>query len=180
MIRRLGAAILFAILGFASFLIVVNSLLEWVCGRFKSYCPINTGQCPGIDVCIESFWHAAFVFAVWLGPALVFATTAFIFSKRRRPFGAWITLAIGLAVAHSMVMLLATPFLEFPLGSVAHSRVAPKSEANFSTRFNSLNVFPLAAFQSVPPTNIRRPSPQVSKQGRRENDHLWESRLPDQ
>ncbi|MDB0544215.1 hypothetical protein LBW62_23485 [Ralstonia solanacearum] len=105
MIRRVGIALLFAVFGFLS-LLVADAVHTWLCAHIANFCRPPTGPCPGIDTCSQGVWGSALLGVIYLGPAVVFATSAFLFNARRRPLLAWAALLVGLTVLHALIMTL--------------------------------------------------------------------------
>lgn len=102
--RRVGAVVLFALLGFVS-LVVVDTVRQLLCA-YLAGCG-RAIACP-IDVCEGDVRLNALRLAVWVGPVVVFGSSAFVFAGRRRPLGAWLMLLAALMVAHALVMTAAT------------------------------------------------------------------------
>jgi hypothetical protein len=65
------------------------------CGR-ASACPI--GVCEG-DARLN-----ALRLTVWVGLAIVFGTSAFVFGRRHRPPTAWLVLLATLMIVHALAM----------------------------------------------------------------------------
>jgi hypothetical protein len=102
-VKRFGAVLLFALFGFVSLLVAdkVGQLLcahLFGCGR-ASACPI--------DVCEGDARLNALRLAVWVGPAVVFGASAFVFAGRQRPLAAWAVLLATLMAAHAVIMAAA-------------------------------------------------------------------------
>ncbi len=106
MIRRSFIALAFALLGFAS-LLVVNVAYTWTCHHFAGYCKVYSGPCPGIDTCTPGTLLSLVLVAVYFGPSILFGVAGFLFSKQPRSVLAWIALVVGLIAIHSVVMIAA-------------------------------------------------------------------------
>ncbi|AYB63567.1 hypothetical protein C2124_20740 (plasmid) [Ralstonia solanacearum] len=94
---------MFAVFGFLS-LLVADGVHAWLCAHIAHFCRPHAGPCPGIDTCSQGVWASALLGAIYLGPAVVFAVSAFLFSARRRPLLAWVALLVGLTVLHALIM----------------------------------------------------------------------------
>jgi hypothetical protein len=101
--KRVGAGLVFALLGFIS-LVVADKVGQLLCARLFS-CG-RASACP-IDVCEGDARLNALRLAVWVGPAVVFGTSAFVFGGRQRPLAAWVVLLVALVVAHALIMTAA-------------------------------------------------------------------------
>lgn len=99
-VKRLVAGLTFAGLGFVS-LVVADLASQWLCARiFSCETALN---CP-IDVCEGDAQLTIARLAVWIGPAIVFGTSAIAFSGRRRSLPAWLGLLAALMAAHALIM----------------------------------------------------------------------------
>jgi hypothetical protein len=105
MTRRVGVALLFVLLGFAS-LLLVDFLLTWLCSHVSGLCKRYTGPCPGIDTCTPDTLKSIGIFAVYLGPPVIFSVSGFLFSRRPRSTLAWVALLACLFAAHTMAMIV--------------------------------------------------------------------------
>lgn len=105
--RRVGIALVFALLGFVS-LLLVDDLLTWLCAHVPGLCGRYSGQCPGIDVCTPDALKSVLLACVYFGPAVAFAATALLFSRRPRTWLAWLALPFVLFAAHAVVMFALT------------------------------------------------------------------------
>jgi hypothetical protein len=108
MIRRAGWTLVFVFLGFAS-LPLVDDLHHWLCTHIAGFCRRYAGPCPGLDFCSTELFKGALIIAIYLGPALAFGLSAFVFSRRSRPVLSWLFLSVSLITAHALVM---TVFLQ--------------------------------------------------------------------
>jgi len=99
--NRLAIGMVFALLGVAS-LLVADVVSQWLCARF--FVCVAAIYCP-IDVCEGDERLNILRLAVWLGPSVVFAASAFVFGGRRRSLPAWLGLLAVLVVAHSLIMV---------------------------------------------------------------------------
>jgi hypothetical protein len=104
MTKRIGIAALFVLFGFLS-LGVADALYKLACSHF-GFCTTYSGSCPGIDVCIPRGWDHVRLVAIYVGPAIIFGITGFIFSRQPRAVLMWVALLAGLVVAHSAVMMV--------------------------------------------------------------------------
>lgn len=102
-VKRVGAGLVFALLGFVS-LAIADQVDQWLCARIGGCGRLS--DCP-IDVCAGDARLTALRIAVWVGPAIVFGTCAFSFGGRQRSLLAWLVLLTVLVVAHAMVMIAA-------------------------------------------------------------------------
>lgn len=103
MMRRAGIALMFALLGFVS-LLLVDDLLTWLCAHVSGVCRPYSGPCPGIDVCTPDALKSVLLTFIYFGPAVAFATIGFLFSRRPRPWSSWLALPSVLFAAHAVVM----------------------------------------------------------------------------
>jgi hypothetical protein len=103
MIKRVGLSLVFGLLGFVS-LVVADTVSQLLCA-YLSGCS-RASACP-IDVCEGDARLNALRLAVWVGPAVVFGASAFVFAGRQRPLAAWLVLLAALVVAHALVMTAA-------------------------------------------------------------------------
>jgi peptidoglycan/LPS O-acetylase OafA/YrhL len=106
MIRRTGASLIFALLGFVS-LVVADQARQWLCAHLLGGCVQTAGSCP-IDVCVPDTRQSVLRIAVYFGPAVVFGVSAFLFGRRPRRVHAWLALLAGLVVAHALIMAVAS------------------------------------------------------------------------
>jgi hypothetical protein len=102
-VKRLGAGLVFALFGFVS-LVVADKVGELLCAHL--FACRRASACP-IDVCEGDARLNALRLAVWVGPAVVFGASAFVFAGRPRPLAAWMALLATLVVAHVLVMTAA-------------------------------------------------------------------------
>jgi hypothetical protein len=101
LVKRVAAGLLFAPLGFVS-LVMADRLGQWLCAHVVG-CRQAVNPCP-IDVCAGDARLNMLRVVVWIGPAVVFGTSAFLFSGRQRPLGAWLVLLTALVIAHTLIM----------------------------------------------------------------------------
>jgi len=101
--KRLSVVLLFAVLGFVS-LVVADNVSQLLCTQLFG-CG-RASACP-IDVCEGGARLNALRLAVWVGPAIVFGSSAFVFGGRRRSLAAWLILLAALMMAHALVMTAA-------------------------------------------------------------------------
>lgn len=100
-VKRLATVIVFSLLGLIS-LVIGDVVSQWLCARLFA-CGAAI-ECP-IDVCEGDVHLTVLRLAVWIGPAVVFGISAFLFSGRRRSRYAWMGLLASLMVAHSLIMV---------------------------------------------------------------------------
>lgn len=100
-VKRLAIGLVFALLGFAS-LVVTDLASQWLCARLLT-CAAAL-NCP-IDVCEGDARLTILRLAVWVGPAIVFGVSAFVFSGRERSLPAWLGLLTALVAAHTLIMV---------------------------------------------------------------------------
>jgi hypothetical protein len=103
MMKRIGFSLAFGLLGFVS-LVVADTVSQLLCAYLPG-CG-RASACP-IDVCEGDARLNALRLAVWVGPAVVFGASAFVFAGRQRPLAAWLVLLTALVVAHALVMTAA-------------------------------------------------------------------------
>lgn len=103
MIQRSGIVLLFAFLGIGS-LLLVDSLLTWLCAYMPGLCRRYSGPCPGIDVCTPDAMMSLVLSAVYFGPSIAFGAAGYFFSKQPRNIVSWVVLLVGLVVVHSVFM----------------------------------------------------------------------------
>jgi hypothetical protein len=103
MIKRIGFSLVFGLLGFVS-LVVADTVCQLLCA-YLSGC--GRARACAIDVCEGDARLNALRLAVWVGPAVVFGASAFVFAGRQRPLAAWLVLLAALVVAHALVMTAA-------------------------------------------------------------------------
>lgn len=101
--KRLSLVLLFAVFGFVS-LVLADNVSQLLC-RHLFVC-VHASACP-IDVCEGDARLNAMRLAVWVGPAIVFGTSAFMFGGRHRSLAAWLVLLTALMIAHAVVMTAA-------------------------------------------------------------------------
>ena len=105
MIRRYGIALLFAVLGVVS-LLVVGLVDARLCDLFPALQLCRSGGC-GLD-CSQSWSLAEQIraFLFYFGPSIVFASAAYIFSKRPHRTSAWTAFVASLVAVHSVVVIV--------------------------------------------------------------------------
>jgi hypothetical protein len=103
-VKRVGTGLMFALFGFVS-LIVADKVGQLLCAHLGD-CRRASDACP-IDVCEGDVRLNLLRIAVWMGPAVVFGTSVFMFGGQQRPLTAWLTLLATLVVAHAVIMIAA-------------------------------------------------------------------------
>ena len=101
---RMRISVAFLALGFVSLFAWVKIDLR-LCTLFPGICT-HVGGCTEIDHCPISWWQASEVLAFLFGPSIIFAVSAFGFSKTARTPLVWFEFAVALSVAHWLTMLL--------------------------------------------------------------------------
>jgi hypothetical protein len=102
-IKRSALTLGFFLLGFVS-LFAFGVLDAHMCATFAKLCEPKPGQCTELGKCGSSLALDLKVFAVYLGPSIVFAIAAAIASARRRSGRFWLLLTALLVIAHWTVM----------------------------------------------------------------------------
>ena len=106
MIRRHAIALLFATLGLAS-LLFLGFIEARLCELLPAlqHCRSEFNGC-GLD-CSQSWSLAEQIkaFLFFFSPSIVFAITAFAFSKRPHRAFVWVALLVGLVAVHAALLL---------------------------------------------------------------------------
>lgn len=106
MIKRISATLLFGLFGFPS-LLLADRAREWLCLHIAGACRVPDHVCP-IDVCTPDTAKSIALAGFYFGPAIVFAISAALFSRRRHPLVAWLVLLAALMTAHSVIAFALT------------------------------------------------------------------------
>lgn len=101
MIKRVSVTLIFGLLGFPS-LLLADRMREWLCLHIAGACRVPDHVCP-IDVCTPDNARSIALVGFYFGPAVVFAVSAALFSRRQHPFISWLALLAGLTTVHSAI-----------------------------------------------------------------------------
>jgi hypothetical protein len=99
MIKRATLTILFAILGFFSFLAwaVIDS---HICSAYPNLCVPRPGTCTEIDHCPTTLHMVLGLVLFVFGPPIAFAIAGFVLSKKNRTVKMWLACAVIAVLLH--------------------------------------------------------------------------------